>query len=84
MGKGTFKTVGRHFCNFGLFVIGLAVLAQALNNLFYVQSFDRLLYLSMAFIVTFALCWMLRAMGRQAERRVRRGTRQSGSVQAAG
>ena len=64
MGKGVFHTAGRYFCNFGLFLLGLAVVGQALGNLFYVQPFDHLLYLGVAFIMTFALCWMLRARAR--------------------
>jgi len=52
----------RQVCKVGLYLIGLAVVGKMLNEFLYVQPNDRLLFMGMAFFVTFALHRSFRAM----------------------
>jgi hypothetical protein len=58
-----------------MFLIGLAFVGQGLNNLFYMQPLDRLYYLGLAFIPTFALCHMFHVMSRQTATLARKAVR---------
>ena len=67
--------VGAGICKVGLVLTGLGFFVQILSNFFYRQPFDRLFGLGLAFILTFALFWTLRAMelkaARSADSRIR-------------
>jgi hypothetical protein len=52
----------RQVCKVGLYLIGLAAVGKMLNVFLYVQPNDRVLFMGMAFFVTFALHRSFRAM----------------------
>jgi hypothetical protein len=72
--RSEIHAVGAGICKVGLVLIGLGFFVQILDNFFYRQASDRLVYIGAAFILTLALCRTFHVME----------LRESRSVQSAG
>lgn len=64
-GRRRLCALGSGVAKAALCLIGLALVVLALSGLFYTHSNDRLIYLGTAFVLSFVLLRVLRAMARQ-------------------